>query len=187
VQSPAQENEIPGMPRRRILQGGLFCALATTYSVLTAYALRFIFPERRGRPEQRLFLGFANELPPGASRAIALPSGDTLIVSNTSAVGAAGSVAQSHFVGYSSVCPHLGCKVHWSATDHQFVCPCHQGVFDVSGNALSGPPAQSGARLRPYTIQAEGNSVYVVLGDSPESQSPATDSKAQSRSRESLA
>lgn len=39
----------------------------------------------------------------------------------------------------SSVCPHLGCQVPWSAGKNKFVCPCHGAEFSVSGEKLSGP------------------------------------------------
>jgi Rieske Fe-S protein len=37
-------------------------------------------------------------------------------------------------------CTHLGCVVHWRAEQKQFRCPCHDGVFDRTGEVLNGPP-----------------------------------------------
>ena len=37
-------------------------------------------------------------------------------------------------------CTHLGCPVSWSADEHRFLCPCHEGVFDAQGKVVSGPP-----------------------------------------------
>ncbi|QDU80569.1 Cytochrome b6-f complex iron-sulfur subunit [Polystyrenella longa] len=34
---------------------------------------------------------------------------------------------------YSAICPHLGCGINHSADDLQFVCPCHEAVFDDQG------------------------------------------------------
>jgi menaquinol-cytochrome c reductase iron-sulfur subunit len=39
----------------------------------------------------------------------------------------------------TSVCPHLGCTVPWNKEKHQFVCPCHGGVFSADGTRISGP------------------------------------------------
>ena len=40
----------------------------------------------------------------------------------------------------SNICTHLGCPLRWSGDVRRFLCPCHRGVFDTQGNAVSGPP-----------------------------------------------
>jgi len=45
-----------------------------------------------------------------------------------------------NFIAMSNVCTHLGCRVRWVAEQNKFFCPCHNGVFDMYGNVLSGPP-----------------------------------------------
>jgi Rieske Fe-S protein len=39
----------------------------------------------------------------------------------------------------SSTCTHLGCRVSWDATDKVLKCPCHGGVFSLTGAVVSGP------------------------------------------------
>jgi len=39
----------------------------------------------------------------------------------------------------SSVCPHLGCTIPWSAEKKAFACPCHGAVFSSDGTRVSGP------------------------------------------------
>jgi len=43
----------------------------------------------------------------------------------------------------SSICPHLGCPVNWQPDQTRFYCPCHGGIFDVSGQHAGGPPPRS--------------------------------------------
>jgi Rieske Fe-S protein len=43
----------------------------------------------------------------------------------------------------SSICPHLGCLVNWDPERSEFVCPCHRGAFDVTGQRISGPPPRN--------------------------------------------
>ena len=43
----------------------------------------------------------------------------------------------------SATCTHLGCGVSWDDAKGQFLCPCHKGVFDRSGNVVSGPPPRA--------------------------------------------
>jgi len=40
----------------------------------------------------------------------------------------------------SAVCPHLGCTVPWNEKENKFVCPCHLGVFEMTGTRVQGPP-----------------------------------------------
>lgn len=43
----------------------------------------------------------------------------------------------------TSICSHLGCSVKHNEAEKTFVCPCHKGIFDVSGKLVSGPPPRS--------------------------------------------
>jgi menaquinol-cytochrome c reductase iron-sulfur subunit len=40
---------------------------------------------------------------------------------------------------FSAVCPHLGCSIGWDAAAGNYLCPCHDSRFDVSGGRLTGP------------------------------------------------
>jgi Rieske Fe-S protein len=40
----------------------------------------------------------------------------------------------------SATCTHLGCQVGWDAQAKKFKCPCHGGVYDLTGKVLEGPP-----------------------------------------------
>jgi Rieske Fe-S protein len=48
----------------------------------------------------------------------------------------------------SATCQHLGCQVHWDQGKHQFLCPCHGGVYDRDGRVVSGPPPRPLERLK---------------------------------------
>ncbi len=148
--------------RRSWLWGGLVASLTVTYGTITAYALGFIFPSRRPSKPLRIFIGFSNEIGVGESKSLTLPSGDQMIVSNT---GSINPNTGTPFLGFSNRCPHLGCRVHWDRKEHQFFCPCHQGVFDPTGVAVSGPPAKAGQKLKPYAIEMDGASMYAVVED----------------------
>jgi cytochrome b6-f complex iron-sulfur subunit len=40
----------------------------------------------------------------------------------------------------SSICTHLGCRINWYRPENRFMCPCHGGKYDISGNVVEGPP-----------------------------------------------
>lgn len=62
----------------------------------------------------------------------------------------------------SATCTHLGCQVQWHGEAQQFRCPCHGGVFDASGNVVSGPPPRGLESLEARLDSADG-SVLVRL------------------------
>ncbi|OAI47699.1 hypothetical protein AYO44_09050 [Planctomycetaceae bacterium SCGC AG-212-F19] len=43
----------------------------------------------------------------------------------------------------SSICPHLGCPINWHPDQAHFVCPCHGGIFNATGQHTEGPPPRS--------------------------------------------
>jgi Rieske Fe-S protein len=165
IRSPEQEEGSgggqPSSPARRgFLLGGFLAALAAAYGVFATFAIQFIFPRRGEARLSRIFIGFQSDVSPGESKAVSMPSGDQLLISNT---GRINPNTGNTFVAFSNSCPHLGCKVHWEAKAEHFICPCHQGIFDANGIATSGPPAQSNSNLKPYDIEVAGNSIYAIV------------------------
>jgi len=56
------------------------------------------------------------------------------------------------------ICTHLGCIPKYDASIKSFVCPCHNGVFDIHGNPISGPVTKP-LEIPPFSIQ--GDSILV--------------------------
>ncbi|NTW70021.1 MAG: FAD-dependent oxidoreductase [Chlorobiaceae bacterium] len=64
----------------------------------------------------------------------------------------------SGYVAYDGRCTHMGCTVTPDTLSGGFICPCHAGVFDASGNPVGGPPK---APLGALSVTLEGKSVVV--------------------------
>jgi menaquinol-cytochrome c reductase iron-sulfur subunit len=60
----------------------------------------------------------------------------------------------NHYVALSSRCMHLGCPVRYIPAAERFVCPCHGGVYDFTGEVVSGPPVRPLDRF--YTRVRDG-------------------------------
>jgi Rieske Fe-S protein len=77
---------------------------------------------------------------------------------------------KDEIIAMSAACTHMGCLVQWQESDHQFHCPCHDGVFTEYGK-----PSQSGklkylAPLpRMQTMKGDNGEVYVLVPKSPKS------------------
>jgi menaquinol-cytochrome c reductase iron-sulfur subunit len=61
---------------------------------------------------------------------------------------------------YSDVCTHLSCRVTWRDERDAFVCPCHDGVFNVHGQVVSGPPPRP---LDQFVSRIENGQVQILL------------------------
>jgi menaquinol-cytochrome c reductase iron-sulfur subunit len=48
--------------------------------------------------------------------------------------------ADSRLFAFSNTCTHMQCNVHWDPGLSQFLCPCHGGLYDLTGNNTGGPP-----------------------------------------------
>ncbi|HEU4978866.1 MAG TPA: ubiquinol-cytochrome c reductase iron-sulfur subunit [Solirubrobacteraceae bacterium] len=46
------------------------------------------------------------------------------------------------YIAISTRCMHLGCPVRFVDAAQRFICPCHGGVYDFSGQVVGGPPVR---------------------------------------------
>ena len=44
------------------------------------------------------------------------------------------------FRAFTAVCTHLDCTVQYKPETSQIWCACHNGMYDLAGNVVSGPP-----------------------------------------------
>jgi len=58
----------------------------------------------------------------------------------------------------SAVCTHLGCTVQYRGADRTIWCACHNGLYDLEGHNVSGPPPRP---LEVYVVHVEGEDVVV--------------------------
>lgn len=131
--------------------------LAAGYGTFAAMAGRFLYPSSASNAIWQ-FVGRADELLKGGSWNYSAPDGSKVVITRRGSEGNAES-----FVAFSSICPHLGCQVHWEAAHERFFCPCHNGAFDASGRATAGPPQKSGQQLVQFPLRVEGGLLYIQV------------------------
>jgi Rieske Fe-S protein len=146
--------------RRRILSSlGMIGGMAASYGTFAAMAGRFLFPAHPARLEW-VYVAPLAELPAGASLAYQSPDGLAVTITRSSDEGEA---TVSDFIALSSICPNLGCRVHWEPGNDSFFCPCHNGVFDPQGKATSGPPAVEEQDLARYELKIENGLLFIKV------------------------
>ncbi len=131
--------------------------LAAGYGLFSAIGGRYLFPARAADTLWQFVLVLA-DVPPGESRTYAAPTGQRVVITRIGDAGAA-----DDFIALSSVCPHLGCQVHWESQNDRFFCPCHNGAFDPSGVATAGPPKDAGQSLARYPLKVENGLLFIEV------------------------
>jgi Rieske Fe-S protein len=167
---PSPDNA--GSPdRRHFLAGGAVATGAMAGGLVLGYgqflrcAGQYLYPS--GDETAWMFVTDVASLAPGAAMAFESPTGVSVVVTRKAAPAVGQSPTAADFLALSSICPHLGCRVHWEANNDRFFCPCHNGAFDPEGKAIAGPPLADGQNLPEYPLTIEGTLLYIKLPIKP--------------------
>lgn len=93
-----------------------------------------------------------------AGKLSTLAVGDARLVSHSDEPVFVVRVAESQVLAVSAVCTHMRCILRWKRDNGTFLCPCHDGAFDRSGNVLSGPPKKP---LRQYASEIRADEIII--------------------------
>ena len=138
-----------GAPRRSIVKallgGGILGSLATfVYPVL-----RYLVPPRvldlGGDEDVAAKVG---DLKPSGSKIFRFGTRPALLV----------MTAEGEYRALSGVCTHLGCTVQYRSDLHEIWCACHNGLYDLSGRNISGPPPRP---LEAFQVHVRGEEIFV--------------------------
>lgn len=127
--------------------------VVVAYGLFAFEGLFFLVPKRRETEKIKIYGGRLSQYKLGSVKAFYDLEGNEILIMRD----------ESGLKAFSSVCPHLGCRVHWESDKNEFFCPCHKGVFNTSGVAISGPPAKAGQSLRKVSISVDEDSQIVYI------------------------
>jgi Rieske Fe-S protein len=68
-------------------------------------------------------------------------------------------VSQTEWRALSAVCTHLSCIVQYQPDRTQIWCACHNGVYNLQGQVVSGPPPKP---LRPFDVHTRQDEVVIT-------------------------
>jgi Rieske Fe-S protein len=68
--------------------------------------------------------------------------------------------SEQTFKVLSLICPHAGCTPNYEEANEQFICPCHNSVFEQDGSFVSGPAGQA---LESLDYEFNNNELKVFL------------------------
>jgi len=165
--------------RRRFLASGAVATgamaggLALGYGMFFRCAGEYLYPSEEGAAW--MFVTNVTGLAPGQAISFVSPTGVPVVITRKSREQGAGSEEKESdaaptaddFLALSSVCPHLGCRVHWEPQNDRFFCPCHLGTFDPEGRPTGGPPLAANQALPDYPLRVENGLLYINMPIKP--------------------
>ena len=133
-----------------VLLGAGFTSLAVwmLYPVV-----RYLIPPKAGQP---------------SVASVTLPWGPTEIKVNSGRIFRFGSqpgilikTPAGELRAFTAVCTHLNCTVQYRDDRQDIWCACHNGIYDLNGKNVSGPPPRP---LEPYKVFVQGDRIVVSRG-----------------------
>ena len=146
------ESQVPPSartPRRRVVEfllgGGLFASLVSfVYPVL-----RYLVPPRvADLGGDEVVASKIGDLKPNGSKIFRFGSRPALLL----------MTAEGEYRALSAVCTHLSCTVQYRNDLHEIWCACHNGLYDLNGRNISGPPPRP---LEAFQVHVRGDEIVV--------------------------
>ena len=137
------------MNRRRFLDGILGTGFASTVVAIVYPVWRYLIPPPSGEPATQSVV---------AAQASQVKANSGLVFKFGSKPGLLVRTPDGELQAFNAVCTHLQCTVQYKADTSQIWCACHNGLYDLRGNVVSGPPPRPLERL---TVNQRGNDIVV--------------------------
>lgn len=138
------------IPRRGFLEmllGGGF--LATAAAFIYPVLRYFVPPTTADLGVDEVVAAKVGELKPNSGRIFRFGSRPGLLI-----LEADGQT----YGALSATCTHLGCTVQYRPDLHEIWCPCHNGIYNMNGGNVSGPPPKP---LTKFDVHVRGDQIFV--------------------------
>ena len=128
-----------------LLGGGIFASLGSfLYPVV-----RFIMPPPVAEAAvNEVGAGKVADLKPNSAKIVKFGTKPVILIRTT----------ETEWKAFSAVCTHLNCTVQFKPEGSQIWCACHNGVYDLSGKVVSGPPPRP---LDEFQVHVRGEEIVI--------------------------
>ena len=137
------------LDRRRFLDSLLGMGFMSTIVAMAYPVWRYLIPPASGEPAtQSVVAAQASQVAPNSGMLFKFGSKPGLLI----------RTPEGELQAFNAVCTHLDCTVQYKPDTSQIWCACHNGLYDLSGNVVSGPPPRPLERL---AVNFRGGDVVV--------------------------
>jgi len=139
----------PELMRRRVIGVFLGSGLLASFASFIYPVLRYLVPPAvvdLGGDE--VVAAKLSELKPNSGKIFRFGSRPGLLIMN----------GDGTYRGLSATCTHLGCTVQYRSDLRQVWCACHNGIYDLNGRNVSGPPPRP---LDVFDVHLRGDEIVV--------------------------
>lgn len=137
------------LPRRRFVSllfgSGLIASAASFFYPLFKYLIPPKLPEYGN---DAVVAARVAEIKPNEGKIFRFGSKPGLLI----------QISPGEYRALSAVCTHLGCTVQYRSDLRQVWCACHNGMYDINGRNISGPPPRP---LEALEVQVRGDEIFV--------------------------
>jgi Rieske Fe-S protein len=158
MDSPSEEegshsHELEGRvqgERRSFLNYLLGTSVGATLVAIAYPIIKFVIPpEVIEAAQTSVVAGKVNELPVNSGKIFKFGNKPGLLI----------HTASGDLKALSATCTHLDCIVQYQPDQKRIWCACHNGVYNVNGQNVSGPPPRP---LDEYVVNVRGDEIHVT-------------------------
>jgi Rieske Fe-S protein len=130
--------------RRTFLDSLLGIGFVSTALSVLYPVLRFVIPPANAEPAtDSVIAGKISEFKNNSGALVKFGTKPAILV----------RTSDGNFKAFTAVCTHLECTVQYKPETSQIWCACHNGLYDLAGNVVSGPPPRP---LEAFTVNLRG-------------------------------
>lgn len=130
--------------RRKFLDALLTVGFVSTAASIAYPVARYLVPPESGEAATNSVVAAkASALKPNSGVIFPFGSKPAIVVRS----------GDGELSAFSAVCTHLECTVQFRADTSQIWCACHNGLYDLAGNVISGPPPRA---LERFSVNLRG-------------------------------
>jgi Rieske Fe-S protein len=145
----AAATERQGLARRRFVNLLLGTGLLASAASFLYPILRYLVPPKLpDLGSDAVLAAKVSEMKPNTAKTFRFGSRPGLLV----------ETAPGEYHAMSATCTHLGCTVQYRSDLHEIWCACHNGMYDLNGRNVSGPPPRP---LEVFDVQVRGEDIFV--------------------------